>query len=68
MLNGLGRAENNEPGFLLDLVTTMLASRNIKVNMTEKLLMLQGNIPESEGKSYLWLKDVFVLLITNFGR
>lgn len=47
--NALGNAERGEPGFLLEFVTAILASREIKVNMTEMLLRLQANIPEYEG-------------------
>lgn len=50
LLKAFGKAEHREPGFLLELITTILASRNINVDMTEALLRIQANIPEFEGR------------------
>ncbi|KAH9414984.1 Programmed cell death protein 10 [Dermatophagoides pteronyssinus] len=49
LLKALGKCEHRRPGFLLEFITEILATRNIiSMNMTEALLRMQSQIPEFE--------------------
>ena len=43
------QAESTFPGLLFELVTGLMKKADLTINMTESLLILQGNMAEFEG-------------------
>ncbi|XP_013782896.1 programmed cell death protein 10-like [Limulus polyphemus] len=55
----LSKVEHLNPGFAYDLVMGLLKRADLSVNMTESLLKLQGNIPETEEYKSTRSEDAF---------
>ncbi|XP_076370347.1 programmed cell death protein 10-like [Tachypleus tridentatus] len=57
--SSLSKVEHLNPGFAYDLVMGLLKRADLSVNMTESLLKLQGNIPETEEYKSARPEDAF---------
>lgn len=48
------KTEQNNPGFCYDLILAITRRADLNVNLNESVLRLQGNLPESDCKFYVF--------------